>query len=98
MRTLPPFADGAIFGLLFVPLLFFLKIICPLSEGCFVDPFFVPIFSPVFLLQFLAGKLGVDISLRAEMVFLILFWAVAWALLAHVGNKVFSHIPKEDEQ
>ncbi len=88
MHKIPPFVDGAIFGLLFLPMAFFLKLICPLSEGCFVDPFFVLLFSPLFMLQSIFDKVGFALSTREEIVFISVFWSVAWAFLAHLGSKV----------
>ena len=84
MRNMPAFVDGAVFGFLLVPLLLLLKMICPLSAGCFVDPFFIPLFSPIFVFESLATMFGRDVTLKGEIVFLILFWTVLWAVLAHM--------------
>jgi len=82
---LPYWADGGIFGLLLAPLVFFLKLFCPLNSGCFADPFLVAIFSPLFILEGVAdGRL----SARFEITFIVLFWAIAWALLAHLYGKI----------
>jgi len=88
MIKLPPWADGAIFGVLFVPLTFFLKITCPIDFGCFVDPFFVPIFSPLFLLQSLLGEGAVNLAPRVELFFIACFWSLIFGLLAHLGSKI----------
>jgi hypothetical protein len=97
MKKLPPWADGAIFGILFVPLVFFLKITCPIDFGCFVDPFLVPIFSPLFLLQSLFGVGATELSPKTELFFIACFWSLAAALLAHLFMKIFKSADSHGE-
>lgn len=87
MRKFPPFVDGAIFGILFVPLSFFLKITCPIDFGCFIDPFLVPIFSPLILIESLFGS--VNLAPKTELFFIACFWSLVCGLLAHLVMKIF---------
>jgi len=57
---------------------FGLKFICPLDSGCFTDPLVQLSFSPLF---FVEGKQWFSFSFGQEVVFLLLFWFLAGALV-----------------
>lgn len=85
MKHLPRWADGALFGALLVPVVFFLKIICPLQTGCFADPFLVPIFSPLIIVE--AFSSGQTTSFQEEIFFITIFWGLVFSLLANLWEK-----------
>ncbi len=95
MRRLPLWAEGALFGILFAPLIFFLKIICPTELGCFADPFFIPIFSPVFLTQYIFESGKIIVSAKTEILFIILFWGIVGGILGKIYGVVVSRDKKE---
>lgn len=97
MKRLPYWAQGGIFGFFLIPLIFFLKITCPLYSGCLVDPFLVPLFSPLFLLE---AFLGPDYaSIKGEVMFITLFWALVASLVAHLfGNLMKKQMGEEGEE
>ncbi len=86
MRYLPRWVDGGLFGFFFVPLILLLKIACPLSVGCFSDPFLIPLFSPLFLLEHSIGLEKVEA--RDEIFFIMFFWGLVVALCAHLFDKI----------
>jgi len=86
MKRLPYWADGGLFGIFLVPVVFILKIICPLKTGCLVDPFLVPIFSPLFLIEGIVGSGRV--SSAGEIFFIMFFWGLVWALIAHLAGSL----------
>ena len=90
MRKIPYWIDGALFGTLFVPLIFLLKITCPLNIGCFADPFFLPVFSPLFILEKIFTNSEGIVSAKFEIIFIIIFWGVSSSLLAHLWGKIKS--------
>lgn len=92
MKRLPQWADGALFGVFLIPVVFFLKMICPLQTGCFADPFLVPIFSPLIIVEALAG--GQAISFQVEILFITIFWGLVFSLLANLWGK-FSNRNKQ---
>lgn len=61
-----------------VILSFFLKGICPISNGCLTAPLVVLFFQPLF---FVEQKLATDFSVVEEIIFLIFFWFILGALL-----------------
>jgi hypothetical protein len=85
MKRLPYWADGALFGVFLVPVVFFLKMICPLQTGCFADPFLVPIFSPLIIVEAFARERV--ISFQGEIFFITIFWGVVFSLLANLWSK-----------
>jgi len=89
MRNLPHWADGALFGILFIPLAFFLKVTCPITVGCFIDPFFVIIFSPLFLFEALSSGGIWALAPKTELFFIACFWSLVCGLLAHLAGKIF---------
>jgi hypothetical protein len=91
MRKIPYWVDGALFGTLFVPLIFLLKITCPIDIGCFADPFFIPVFSPLFLLENFFTNSSSLASPKFEIFFIVLFWGVVGSLLAHLWGKIVEH-------
>lgn len=92
MKRLPYWADGALFGVFLVPVIFFLKMICPLQVGCFADPFLVPIFSPLILIEAFSGEQ--TISFQTEILFITIFWGAIFSLLANLWSK-FSNENKQ---
>ena len=60
---------------------FGLKFICPLDSGCFTDPLVQLSFWPLFLVE---GKEWFSFSVGQEIVFLLIFWFLAGALLGSV--------------
>lgn len=92
MKHLPRWADGALFGAFLVPVVFFLKIICPLQTGCFADPFLVPIFSPLIIVE--AFSSSQTASFQEEIFFITVFWGLTFSLLANLWGK-FSNRNKQ---
>ncbi len=71
-RRIPHWVEGGVFMLFLVPLIFFLKIICPINTGCLADPFVVAIFSPLLLFAYIGiptETLGIW-----EPLFIVGFW------------------------
>jgi hypothetical protein len=82
MRKIPPWLEGALFGILLIPLIFFLKVTCPLDVGCFADPFLIPLFSPLLIAEGIVGK-GV-LSFVQEIVFITIFWSCVSSAIRHL--------------
>jgi len=88
---------GAIFSAIFLLLIFFLKIVCPLNVGCFVDPFLVPIFSPLLLVEFVTGTKAYQTLGSYEPAFVLAFWVVIGAILGELFKKIkFKEDAEED--
>ncbi|OHA88310.1 MAG: hypothetical protein A2653_01040 [Candidatus Zambryskibacteria bacterium RIFCSPHIGHO2_01_FULL_43_25] len=85
MKRLPYWLQAAIFALVFVPLIFFLKVLCPISAGCLADPFLIVIFSPLFLFSFFPV---VENSAVAEPLFIVLFWTLIAIILGYLYGKI----------
>ncbi len=96
MKRLPLWAEGVLFGILFAPLIFFLKIICPTELGCFADPFFIPIFSPIFLIQYIFEFNITTASVKTEILFIILFWGIVGGILGKIYDVVVSQHKEEE--
>lgn len=86
MKNFPAWIEGAIFGILFVPLMFILKIICPVDTGCFADPFLILIFSPLLLVETLFGRS--QIPYEGELIVILIFWSIVSALAAHLYSNI----------
>ncbi|PIQ67165.1 MAG: hypothetical protein CO184_01425 [Candidatus Zambryskibacteria bacterium CG_4_9_14_3_um_filter_40_16] len=81
---MPGWFRGLIFSVFFIFLIFFLKIICPLSVGCLSDPFFVPIFYPLVLIKFIFGVSSAEVLGRWEPIFILFFWALVGIILGYI--------------
>jgi len=79
--------QGALFASLLSILIFFLKIICPLDTGCFVDPFLLVLFSPLPLLSNLF--LISHISISYEPFVILLFWTVVGFISGLLASQIF---------
>jgi hypothetical protein len=92
-KSLPPWLDGGMFGALMVPLIFFLKVMCPLNTGCFADPFVVVMFSPLVVLEsFVTGPIS---SAQVGILFITIFWGVIGALSAHLLSAILNRQNKK---
>lgn len=84
MRRLPYFLQSAIFAVLFLPLVFLLKIYCPTGSGCIADPFLIIIFSPLLIYNFVVPE-G---NYTAEIVYLFVFWAIVASLFGYLYGEI----------
>jgi hypothetical protein len=83
MSKVPHWAQGAIFAVTLVILIFILKITCPLDIGCFADPFLIPLFSPLLIFEKLFGGLG-----SYEPFSIIIFWTVIGGIFGLLFGKL----------
>lgn len=69
-----------------VPLVFFLKVTCPLSVGCLSDPFLMAVFSPLLIVKIF----GVDSSSWGwyEALAILSFWIIIGALFWHLIGRI----------
>ncbi len=88
MMKMPHFLRTGFFALGLMVLSFFLKALCPISQGCFADPFVIAFFAPVKLLYHLAPSLGPAISLRVEQAVLVLIWFAIGCLVGLAADAV----------
>jgi membrane associated rhomboid family serine protease len=77
---------GAIFVAIFVVLVFFLKIICPIYSGCLVDPFLVVLFSPLWLFYSLHLTF---VSTSTEPYAILGFWALIGFIIGALLSPFF---------
>lgn len=95
---MPSWLKGGIFFAVLLLLVFFLKILCPLDVGCFVDPFFVPIFSPLILVDFITGSSANEVFGSFEPVFVFVFWIFVGVVLGQVFGKIkLPDLDKEED-
>jgi hypothetical protein len=92
MRKIPTWGEGGLFGLLIVPLVFLLKLFCPLSTGCFADPFLIPLFSPLFISENIFHIKS--LSFWQEIIYITFFWTAVFSLLSYLFQNV---IPSKEE-
>ncbi len=90
---------GGIFFAVFLLLIFFLKIVCPLDIGCFVDPFLPPIFSPLLLIEFITDARAYETLGSLEPAFVFIFWVFIGGVLGQLFEKfnLFKKLEEDDE-
>jgi hypothetical protein len=69
---------GGLFMCGLILIIFVLKVTCPVSIGCFADPFLVPILSPLLMLKVFGFSLG-----NFEPLYIILFWTIIGILFGY---------------
>ncbi len=79
---------GGMFGAALAVLIFFLKIICPLTTGCLVDPFLVILFSPLYLFEWIG--LSSFVTTVNEPFLILGFWACIGFLVGYLVSPLFS--------